>query len=223
MSNEKIENFLLAAILAEPSAASGLKLERVSLQPGPLAAHALERGACVYFPIDALLAQGATQAQQAVATVVGWHGCAESSAAVGEFVQTAVMVPGQAYRVDMMPVQQNPALHAAWLWGTAAATQSLIRQMAQWSFCAQHHSPRQRLCSWLLHCVAQSPRSPLKINLTALPWAIRQMLDPVQWPPSDPPSTHGFELQKGYLQVLSPPQLAAGACACHHALAPAKA
>lgn len=210
MSTEKIENALLDLMLADVALQSDLQPVCVDLPSGPLAPDSHGSGQFVYFPVDALMTLGAVNSADAVLAVVGRHGCVAPGQAGGTAIQSHVMVPGRAYRIDWAPVADDPVRYAPWLWQTTAAAQRLIGQMTQWSFCVQHHTGPQHLASWLLHCVAQYPRDPLNFHLHALPTAIRQLLAP-----SDAQNGPGFDVHEGHLHVTSPQRLAEQACSCH--------
>ena len=103
--------------------------------------------------------------------LVGQRGCVVWPSAPSAAVQVHVVSPGHAYRLDWAAVRQDPSRFAPWLWHTTAAAQSLIAQMAQWSFCAQHHSPLQRLASWLLHGLRSLPKPSCCSVSRACRWA----------------------------------------------------
>ena len=216
MSTEKIENALLALILADVTPQADLVPVCVDLPTGPLASDLHGPGQFVYFPVDALMTLGPENSADAVLAVVGWHGCVAPAQAGGSAIQSHVLVPGRAYRLDWAAVANDPVRYASWLWHMTAATQRLIRQMALWSFCLQHHTGEQHLASWLLHCMAQYPRAHLNFHLHALPMSIRQLLQP-----SDAQNASGFVVHEGRLRVTSPQCLAEQACSCHQKMATA--
>lgn len=217
MSTEKIENSLLALMLADSALHPDLKPVCMALSTGPLVFDSSGSDRFIYFPVDALMTLGPANSSNAVLAVVGWHGCVASGQTESSAIQSHVMVPGHAYRLDWSVVAQDPTRYTAWLWHTTAATQSLIRQMAQWSFCVQHHTAEQHLASWLLQCVAQYPRANLNLNLRDLPVSIRQLLAS-----SHAQSTPGIEVRDGHVHITSPHRLAEQACSCHQKMAGAQ-
>ena len=201
-------------MLADVALQADLKPVCVDLLAGPLAPgfHGADR--FLYFPVDALMTLGSESSSDAVLAVVGLHGCVAPGQAGGSSTHAHVMVPGQAYRIDWAPVADDPERYASWLWHTTAATQRMIRQMVQWSFCLQHHTGQQHLASWLLHCMAQYPHAHLDFHLRALPMAIRQLLEL-----SGAHNASGFDVREGYVHVTSPQRLAEQACSCYQKMA----
>jgi hypothetical protein len=218
LSTEKIQNSLLALMLTDVVLQADLKPVCVDLLTGLLTPgfHGTDR--FVYFPVDALMTLGSGRSADAALAVVGLHGCVAPGPAGGSSTHAHVVVPGQAYRIDWAPVADDPERYAAWLWHTAAATQRLIRQMVQWSFCAQHHTGRQHLASWLLHCMAQYPRAHLNFHLHALPMSIRHLLAL-----SGAHNASGFDVHEGHVHVTSPRRLAEQACSCYQKMVGADA
>ena len=186
-----------------------------------------------FFPVDALITLSSVNPQQSVPTFVGQHGCVLPPQVQGSAMQTRVMVSGQAYRMNWEEVRADSKRHAMWLRYTLAATQGLIGQMAQWSYCVQHHTAEQRLASWLLHCIAQSSNAELNVEISSLPLAIRQLLVPLQPGMSQPGMSQpgifrhahdwGVEIQDGCLRTTAPNLLRARACSCHQEMAKPKA
>lgn len=201
-------------MLAEGALQPDLKPVCVDLSTGPLASDSDASDRFVYFPVDALMTLGSENSADAILAVVGWHGCVAPGQVGRGAIQSHVMVPGRAYRVDWTPVAADPIRYASWLWHTTAATQSLIGQMAQWAFCLHHHTAEQHLASWLLHCVAQYPHANLDLNFHALPMSVRHLLEP-----SDAQNASGFDVHKGHLHITSPQRLAEQACSCHQKMA----
>jgi hypothetical protein len=218
LSKEKIENSLLNLMLGDGAFPPALKMTQVQLQPGPMA-DLCRAEAWAYFPVDALITVGPEHPAQAAVALVGRHGGVLGPQVGHGAVHAHVMTPGLAYRVDWAVVRDDPTRYAQWLWHAAAATQALLNQMAQWSFCVQHHTPAQRLASWFLHCMAQSPAAPLQLNLQLIPPSIRQGVvgSPVDAFHVQPLS--GFEVREGFLSAAAPQRLSALACTCHQKLA----
>ena len=227
MSLEKFENALLATMLGEGALGDGVQLTRVNLPSGHLQQ---DHGEWAYFPVDALISWVPTQSTQSAVALVGHRGCVVLPPTPSAPVQVHVVSPGHAYRLDWTLVRQDPSRFAPWLWHTTAAAQSLIAQMAQWSFCAQHHSPSQRLASWLLHGLAQSSKAELLLSEQSLPLGMQQWLrtsHAVSGTVSDAVSeavdaqaNHdpGYILKDGCLRTTDTAQLLAQACACHSSL-----
>jgi hypothetical protein len=219
LSPQKIENSLLNLMLGDDAFQAALKVVRVQLQPGPVPTDPLGVASWAYFPVDALITMGSERSAQAAIALVGRHGGVFGPQDGDSAMYAHVMAPGLAYRVDLAAVHNDPSRYSQWLWHAAAATQELIGQMAQWSFCVQHHAPAQRLASWLLYCLAQSSKD--QFHLHAMPPAMRQCvpLSPLgagQAPP------HGFEVREGFLTALVPHRLLEQACTCHQKIAPRK-
>lgn len=218
MLTEKIENTLLALILSKSHAVSALKVDCVPLQVGPLMP---ESDFSVYFPIDALMTLGAAHATpsapsaRGVVAIVGQHGCVGPLQIGVAILQAHVMREGYAYRVDWTPVRDDPVRYAHWLRHQTSSLQRLISQMAQWSFCVQHHTPTQSLSSWLLQCGVQHPEAGLTLSLNALPQFVRQWADLSQEGAGLALAGAAFEVRNGFVRILSAPALAALACACH--------
>mgnify|MGYP007031426775 CR=1 FL=1 len=189
----------------------------MALSTGPLVFDFSGSDRFIYFPVDALMTLGPANSSNAVLAVVGWHGCVASGQTESSAIQSHVMVPGRAYRLDWSVVAQDPARYTAWLWHTTAATQSLIRQMAQWSFCVQHHTPVQRLASWLLHCWAQSPQFQLQRH--AMPSAMRQCLEALPSEAFHAQSQSNLQAREEFLPAVVPQRLQALACTCHQKIA----
>lgn len=218
MPTVKMKNTLLALMLTQSDAVPALKVDCVPLQVGPLTS---ESDCSVYFPVDALMTLGSahatpsTPSARGVVALVGQHGCVGPLQNGAVLMQAHVMVAGQAYRVDWAPVRDDPARYASWLWHQTAAMQKLVSQMAQWSFCVQHHTPTQSLSSWLLQCLAQHPHAGLTLSLNALPQSIRQWADTFQTGSRQAPEASAFDVRDGCLHVPSAAALAALACSCH--------
>lgn len=223
MFMEKIENALLATMLSVGFCADDVQVVRLNLPSGPLQE---EHGEWVYFPVDALISWVPTHSMPGAVALVGQRGCVVWPSAPSKAVQVHVVSPGHAYRLDWAAVRQDPSRFAPWLWHTTAAAQSLIAQMAQWSFCAQHHSPSQRLASWLLHGLAQSSKAELLLSEQSLPLGMQQWLrtsQVVSGAVSDAmvaQANHdpGYILKDGCLRTTDKAQLLAQACACHSSL-----
>ncbi|WP_019430199.1 hypothetical protein [Limnohabitans sp. Rim47] len=213
-----MKNTLLARMLADSGAVPALKVECVALQAGSLTS---ESDFSVYFPVDALITLGpahvtpSTPSVRRATALVGQHGCVGPLHKGAALMQAHVVVAGQAYRVDWAPVRDDPARYASWLWHQTAAMQRRVSQMAQWSFCVQHHTPTQSLSSWLLQCLAQHPHAGLTLSLNALPQSIRQWADTFQTGSRQAPEASVFDVRDGRLHVPSAAALAALACTCH--------
>lgn len=219
MSTERIGNSLLALMLRGGVFPPALKVQQVKLPLGLLAADSCVPEAWVYFPVDALIAIGPMRTVSVAEAWVGRHGCLLWPSVGDGAMQAHVMAPGWAYRADWTAVRNDPTQYAQWLWHASVATQTLINQMAQWSFCVQHHTPSQRLASWLLHGMAQSPAFSLQLSLQAMPPAMRQCLDVLPPGVAPAPCGSGFDVREGIWAVPAPQQLSALACACHQKLA----
>jgi hypothetical protein len=212
---EKIENALLDAMLSDGALGDGVQLTRVNLQPGHMQQ---DHGEWAYFPVDALMTWVPTHSKQGAVALVGHRGCVVLPPAPSAPVQVHVVSPGHAYRLDWAAVRQDPSRFAPWLWHTTAAAQSLIGQMAQWSFCAQHHSPSQRLASWLLHGLAQSPQHELLLNLQSLPLGVQDWLRSSDAVDAQAIHDPGYIVKDGCLRTTVKAQLLAQACSCHASL-----
>ena len=243
MTNKKIENSLLALILADDVFWSELKLQRVQLQLGPIPSDSTCLASWVYFPVDALVTLSPVNSKHAEAVIVGRHGCVLPVQVQGSSMLARVMASGQAYCVDWNAVSEDPNRLAKWLRYSMTATQGLIGQMAQWSYCMQHHTTEQRLASWLLHCIAQSSNDELNVEISSLPLAIRQLLvllqpgisqpgmsqpgisQPGMSQPGMSQTSHawGLQIQDGCLRTTAPNLLRARACSCHQEMAVPKA
>ena len=215
MSLEKIENALLATMLGEGALGDGVQLTRVNLPSGHLQ---LDHGEWAYFPVDALISWVPTQSTQSAVALVGHRSCVLLPSAQCAPVQVHVVSPGHAYRLDWTLVRQDPSRFAPWLWHTTAAAQSLIGQMAQWSFCAQHHSPSQRLASWLLHGLGQSSKPELLLGLQSLPRGMQDWLSSSGAVDAQAIKDHGYIVKDGCLRTTNPVQLLNQACSCHASL-----
>jgi len=205
-------------MLSDHALPASFRLESIELHEGPFLATAARSGACLVFPIDALLTMGSSHGHEQGLSWIGSHACLDSQAISGTTMQAYVRVPGKAYQIDWPPAQVNSALYADCLWHAASATQGLIRQMAQWSFCVQHHTREQSLSSWLLHGLAQRPDSALSIHLAAIPQFLRPELAQSQDHADEMQALSGYGLAQDRLQIFSRQQLAHQACSCHQTL-----
>jgi hypothetical protein len=197
LSNEKIENALLATMLGDGAA---------------------WEGEWAYFPVDALISWVPTHAMPGAVALVGQRGCVLWPSAPSAAVQVHVVSPGHAYRLDWAAVRQDPSRVAPWLWHTTAAAQSLIAQMAQWSFCAQHHSPSQHMASWLLHGLGQSSKPELLLGLQSLPRGMQDWLSSSGAVDAQAIKDHGYIVKDGCLRTTNPVKLLDQACSCHASL-----
>lgn len=184
----------------------------VHLPPGPLSDEDL--GAWAYFPVDALIGLMSSGAPDACTVVVGHHGCVMSSGC-GMSMHAHVVSPGWVYKLDWMPVHQDPGRFAPWLWQTAAVTQQLMGQMAQWSFCVHHHSPSQRLASWLLHALTQTSHAELKLSWKGLPLDLQRWLAHDAAAASLAADEGGYTLEADGVRAMRHERLRAQACTCH--------
>jgi hypothetical protein len=224
LANQNIENSLLALMLADDALWPTFTLSRVQLQLGPMPNDPTGLASWVFFPVDALITLSPVNSPQAAGAIVGRHGCVLPPQVQGRSMQAHVMAAGQAYRLDWNAARDDPKRHVKWLRYSMAATQALIGQMAEWAFCVQHHTAQQRLASWLLHCIAQSSKAELKVDISSLPLAIRQLLAPLQHGVcqhgiSQPSHDWGFEIQNGCLRTTAPSLLRAQACSCYQKMA----
>lgn len=217
LSKEKIENSLLNLMLGDGDFQADLKITQVQLQTGPMRADPRGVDAWAFFPVDALLTVGAESPSLAAIALVGRHGCVLWPQAGDGAMHAHVMAPGRAYRVNWTAVRNDPTRYAKWLWHAAAATQGLIQQMAQWSFCVQHHTPVQRLASWLLHCWAHSPQCQLPRH--AMPSAMRECLEALPSEAFHAQLQPNLDVREGFLPVVVPQRLQALACTCHQKIA----
>jgi hypothetical protein len=213
---EKIENALLATMLSDGALGDGVQLTRLNLPSGPLQE---EQGEWVYFPVDALISWVPTHSMQGAVALVGHRGCVVLPPTPSAPVQVHVISPGHAYRLDWTLVRQDSSRFAPWLWHTTAAAQSLIAQMAQWSFCAQHHSPSQHLASWLLHGLAQSSKPELLLGLQSLPRGMQDWLNASVAEDAQAVKDPGYIVKDGRLRTTNPAQLLDQACSCHASMA----
>ncbi|PUE61670.1 hypothetical protein B9Z45_04660 [Limnohabitans sp. 2KL-17] len=215
MADKTIENSLLALMLADDAVVPALNCEPVDLQTGPLPCDQADRAEWAYFPVDALITLGPEPLGQTALAVLGRHGCVLPHQLGGSSIQAHVMASGQAWRMDWAQIRKDPQRYTTWLRHAMAATQGLIGQMAQWSFCVQHHTAEQRLASWLLYCWAQSSRTRLDLHIQSLPLSIRHSLIQMQECATDTSHSWGFEMHEGWLQASVPQGLMARACSCH--------
>ena len=205
-------NVLLNNLLMEVPAASALPFQRVFLAPGEVSL-----GGDVCFPLDALLMLKQVSASHSAVdvAVVGRHACVGPANLWSSPMETVVMVPGYAYRLEWSCVQQDEGLYASWLWHTTAATHALIQQMAQTSYCVKYHNTTQRLASWLVMCLAQYGGTDLRLPLTHFPASIRQVADTFQIAVSALENQGAIVLRDACIQNLNAERLAAAACRCH--------
>lgn len=215
MPTENIENASLALMLASGAWVGDVSTTLVNLQPGPIPAETADAGAWAYFPIDALICLVPSHSAWAAVALVGRHGCVLPPHAGDTSWRAHVVSPGRAYRLDWALVREDPVRFAPCLWHAASAAQSLIGQMAQWSFCAQHHSPSQHLASWLLYGLAQSPKAELTLSLEGLPPGIQTWLAPSVVAAPEADDSRGFVVEEGCLRTTFSAQLKAQACSCH--------
>ena len=213
---EKIDNALLATMLGDRACGDDVQVTRVNLPPGPLLG---ELGESAYFPVDALISWVPAHSAQGAVALVGHRGCVLLPSAPSAPVQAHVVSPGHAYRLDWTSVRQDPSRFTPWLWHTTSAAQSLIGQIAQWSFCALHHSPSQRLASWLLHGLAQSPQTELLLSVQALPLVMQQWLSSSYAVEAQAIHEPGYTVKDGCLRTTAKAQLLAQACSCHVTIA----
>lgn len=206
-------------MLGDGAFPSALQMTQVQLPPGPLAVGPCGADAWAYFPVDALITIGPEGSAQAAVALVGRRGCVIWPQVGQAALHAQVMVPGLAYRVNWAVVRDDPTRYAKWLWHATAATQGLVKQMAQWAFCVQHHAPTQRLASWLLHCMAQSSVGQLQLSLHALPTSMCPCLGGAQVSACSAQQLPGVEVREGTLSAVVPQRLLAQACTCHQKLA----
>lgn len=169
MTLEKSNNTLLSRLLrAVPDAAASL--ERVPLTPGAWPLEGTDSNAHVYFPEEGLVSlwRPGPQGAATVLAVAGRHSCLLPGYWQPGPFQAHVLVPGHAHRFNWSLVQSDSQRYADWLLETAKASQQLIRQVAQMTYCVQHHGVAQRMASWLLICLNQNPQPSLQIQLAEL-------------------------------------------------------
>ena len=207
----RTQNSLLDLLLRDISRVSDFEMERVFLPQG-----ALTLSGEVYFPQDALLTLAhASPSRPAVdVAVVGRHACVGPADLWGAQMQSVVLVPGHAYRLDWMGIKAQ-AQYPAWLWHTTAATHGLMEQMAQTAYCVQHHQTTQRLASWLLMCLAQYGGDDLVLPLAFLPASLRHREDDFQVAVLALEAQAAMSLREEHIQQLHAERLAAVACRCH--------
>ncbi len=208
MDHPEIHNALLARLQKNSPEITTLDAVCIDLPAGPLALEVMRQEGVAYFPMGALISLGASPLTH-VPAVLGLQSCLLPMPQEAGVLQAHVMVPGQACRVAWTPVQENPQRYADGLWATTLATQALLRQIAQWAFCVQHHTPVQVAASWFLNCCAQASQADWPLNWTALPQPIQQVL----------PQLTGIEVSHGVLQAFDLPRLRALACDCHRHIA----
>jgi hypothetical protein len=213
-----IRNSLLAVLLRDAPEWREAPVELVDLPFGPWTLE--PSNPFVYFPIDALLtfshARAVHDAVDVVdVAVVGQHACVGPSELWGMSMHAVVIVPGQAYRIDWTQVKQDPQRYADWLWHTTVVTHGLIEQMAQTAFCVRHHTPVQRLASWLLMASGQFVGASLRLPLEALPASISQRSESRAQTLDTLQALQAIALEGDSLHVLDAQRLAAAACRCH--------
>lgn len=169
MTLEKSNNTLLRRLLlAVPDAVASL--ERVPLTPGAWPLQGTNSNAHVYFPEEGLVSlwRPGPQETATVLAMAGRHSCLLPGYWQPGPFQAHVLVPGHAQRFNWSLVQSDTQRYAYWMLETAKASQQLIRQVAQMTFCVQHHGVAQRMASWLLICLNQNPQPSLQIQLAEL-------------------------------------------------------
>jgi hypothetical protein len=227
---DNYNNTLLRRLLqVAPEAAASL--ERVPLTPGTWPQQCDDSDDHVYFPEAGLVSlwRSAPPGTATVFAMVGCHSCLLPGYWRPGPFQAHVVVAGHAQRLHGSVVQSDQRRQAAWMLETAKASQQLIRQMAQMTFCVQHHGVAQRMASWLLICLNQNARQRMQIQLSEL----RRWLcaTPEQWQEAlavlqahsairlespcaaDRPDDHGA--MATVLHTLEPERLAQLACSCH--------
>ena len=231
MTLEKSNNTLLRRLLrAVPDAASSL--ERVPLTPGPWPLQDADSDAHVYFPEEGLVSlwRPGPRAQATVLAVAGRHSCLQPGYWRPSPFQAHVLLPGYAQRFDWSVVQNNAQRYADWMMETAKASQLLIRQVAQMTFCVQHHAVAQRMASWLLICLNQNTQHSMHIQLAELrrwlgvtPAQFQQALLTLQAHSASELETPmpagllegGEAMAPTVLRTSEPAHLAQLACSCH--------
>jgi hypothetical protein len=208
----RTQNSLLDQMLHDIPWASVFPMERVFLPPG-----SLNVASNVYFPQDALLTLSQVSANRPPVdlAVVGRHACVGPADLWGVQMQVSVMVSGYALRLDGAVIRAQADRYAACLWHITTATHGLIEQMAQTTFCVQHHAATQRLASWLLMCLAQYGGENLALPLVYLPTSIRTSVADFQSALQSLESQGAFVLRGEHIEQLCAIGLAAAACRCH--------
>lgn len=204
-----------------PSPDSVGLLERVSLAIGPWPALSSGAEAQVYFPEQGLIALSAPGAahQRVRLALLGCQSCWVPGYWSASGMQAHVLVAGHAWRMPWSVLESEPQRWGPLLLQAAAASQQLVRQMAQTTFCAQHHSATERLASWLLIAMAQAGTSAMHLPLDALREWMRLPESELSLATHHLVAHGGMVLEgvPGDQRVcgLSPDKLTALACACH--------
>lgn len=175
MTIEKTNNTLLQKMpLDVPENAACL--DRIWVKPGPWPADLALGDGYAYFPDDSLisLAAASGEAKDVHVAVVGRLGFWKPRTSGVANLQTRVLREGNVHRLDCAVLVNEPHRYAPWFVSMASASQRLIGQMAQMAFCAHHHDTTQRLASWLLICLHQSPFETVRIRLADIPVSLQQ-------------------------------------------------
>jgi hypothetical protein len=217
---QKIENSLLNLMLSDEAVPSDWKMTPVRLKPGPMTSKTHDMQAWAYFPVDALITMGPERSAQPAMALVGQHGCVLWPQTDDQAMRAHVVAPGLAYCVDWRVVRDDPTRYAQCLWHAAAAAHALANQLAQWSFCVQHHTPAQGLASWFLHGMAQSPVASLQLHWPAISPSMRQCVERIQDAGTHAQPWPDFQVRGDFLSVAAPHHLSALACTCHQKLTP---
>lgn len=215
-------NHLLSRLLqTTPEAAA--HLERVTLSPGPWPnpCTADDEGH-VYFLEAGLMGlfwSGKPFTRTGMA-LLGCQACWWPGDGGVSSLQAQVLQVGHAQRIRWSVLQDQPQRYAPWLMQTAAASQQLIHQMAQLTFCAENHNRLQRLASGLLIVLNQNPDSDGQMSVADLAHWLSCPVADVQ-AASQTLEVHGalkltVDTATGVqLHSLHPQMLASMACSCH--------
>lgn len=221
-------NTLLQKMLLEiPGTAADL--ERIHVKTGLWLAEPSQHTDWAYFPDNSLVSLSAVRPalDRVTMAVVGHRGFWFSNMFAGTPLQAQVLQAGDLYRLDWRRLQNDPQRFAPWLVSTAEASQRLIRQMSQMAFCASHHTPVERLASWMLVCLQEMGPTSRPLCLDDLPDDLRAHEEAFQ-AAGGALATMGAGADRVGLSLLDndgmppkawsldPASLKPLACACHH-------
>lgn len=188
--------------------------ERIQVPAGPWPIELDRHHDWAYFPDDSLVSVSPSRLAwgDAVIAVVGHHGFWLPGMLTGRPLHAQVLRAGHVHRVDWSIVQRDPQRYAPWLIRAAQASQRMMGQMAQLAFCAKHHTPTQRMASWLLVCRHESVNTSLPASLGGIQSSLREQ---DQWLVAALSQCHGKGAVPASLVSLDQEALAVVACTCH--------
>lgn len=220
VSEELLQNELLAVLPKDELAKIVHALERVNLDAGEILWEAGERRQFLYLPTTAIicLLYETEDGSSAEIGIIGRRGVAGIAPLVGEAVELAravVVRKGAAYRVKGRLIREEFSECGDFQELLLCYAQSLINQLSLTAVCNRLHSVEQQLCRWLLMSYDNQQTTSFKVTHQQVADVLGVRRESISFAASRLQDLGLIKCSRGKIELLDRKGVKAAACSCY--------